>query len=255
MTLEADRVIRLRSVNASYRGPNILKRPTTVLRGVNATFRAGDHVAILGPPASGKTTLLRIICGMLPPNGGRVERYAPVSFPVGHSAATKKMSAGQYIQFIARCYSVDPQQLKAFVIRYSGIGDELSRSSAQLHTNLKVRLHFSIGYGLPFAFYLFDGRVAAGDPEFRARCLKLLAARRETSGIIVATRDPRLAREFCRSGGVLHDGTLTMFPDVEQAISFYSSVVRKTPPPDQEIYFTPTETVPANGSEDPSGER
>ncbi len=45
----------------------------TVLRGVNAEFRAGQLVAIIGRNGAGKTTLLRTVMGLLALEGGKVE--------------------------------------------------------------------------------------------------------------------------------------------------------------------------------------
>ena len=45
-----------------------------VLSDVNLTIREGDFIAITGPNGGGKTTLLRIILGLLKPSGGTVTR-------------------------------------------------------------------------------------------------------------------------------------------------------------------------------------
>jgi Cu-processing system ATP-binding protein len=43
-----------------------------VLRGINATFEAGKITAIVGPNASGKTTLMKSILGLVLPDSGEV---------------------------------------------------------------------------------------------------------------------------------------------------------------------------------------
>lgn len=45
---------------------------TAVLRGVNLTLRPGQMIAILGENASGKTTLLKLLTGLLTPTEGQV---------------------------------------------------------------------------------------------------------------------------------------------------------------------------------------
>lgn len=44
----------------------------TVLSDINFTVDRGDFIAITGPNGGGKTTLLRIVLGLLQPNSGRV---------------------------------------------------------------------------------------------------------------------------------------------------------------------------------------
>ncbi len=46
--------------------------PTAILRGVDFTLEAGDHLAIVGPAASGKTTLSRVLLGILRAQSGVV---------------------------------------------------------------------------------------------------------------------------------------------------------------------------------------
>ena len=45
---------------------------TRVLQGVDFTVQSGEFVTLLGPSGCGKTTTLRIIAGLLEPDGGRV---------------------------------------------------------------------------------------------------------------------------------------------------------------------------------------
>lgn len=49
------------------------------LREVNVVVAAGEVVALIGSTASGKTTLLQILAGILAPVSGRLQRDAPVA--------------------------------------------------------------------------------------------------------------------------------------------------------------------------------
>lgn len=56
----------------------------SVLEGVTATVRHGDFVAITGPNGGGKTTLLRIILGLLKPTSGTVRYCGDCSPAIGY---------------------------------------------------------------------------------------------------------------------------------------------------------------------------
>jgi len=60
--------VELEAVHFSYRG-------TPVLEDVSLVVGDRDYVAILGPNGGGKTTLLRLILGLLPPERGRVRVF------------------------------------------------------------------------------------------------------------------------------------------------------------------------------------
>jgi ABC-2 type transport system ATP-binding protein len=44
--------------------------PLTAVRDLNLEVKAGEIFGLVGPDASGKTTILRMLCGILPPDGG-----------------------------------------------------------------------------------------------------------------------------------------------------------------------------------------
>ncbi|MDN5363090.1 MAG: type transport system ATP-binding protein [Eubacteriales bacterium] len=46
--------------------------PTLILKNVNLTVAYGEIVGIIGPNASGKTLLLRLLCGLAYPDEGRI---------------------------------------------------------------------------------------------------------------------------------------------------------------------------------------
>ena len=60
-----EEIVELKNISAAYEG-------TTVLHDVNFTIRDKDFVGIIGPNGGGKTTLLKVILGLLKPTAGEV---------------------------------------------------------------------------------------------------------------------------------------------------------------------------------------
>ena len=58
-------VIEVQDVSFSFNGTNVLKD-------VNLTIRSGDFVAMIGPNGGGKTTLIKLILGILLPDRGQI---------------------------------------------------------------------------------------------------------------------------------------------------------------------------------------
>jgi zinc transport system ATP-binding protein len=65
MGMKDKKIIELENVNFSY-------GETRVLSNVNITVFEGDMVSVLGPNGGGKTTLLKLILGLLEPDSGSV---------------------------------------------------------------------------------------------------------------------------------------------------------------------------------------
>ena len=51
-------------------GVTVRRGPCEILHGVDLTLDAGEAVALVGPNAAGKSTLLRAVAGLLPLAGG-----------------------------------------------------------------------------------------------------------------------------------------------------------------------------------------
>jgi len=71
----AQAVLQLAGVELGYGGQ-------TVLRGLDLQVDGGRWIALVGPNASGKTTLLRCIAGQLPPQRGVVQLQGRALYPV-----------------------------------------------------------------------------------------------------------------------------------------------------------------------------
>lgn len=90
---------------------NLPGHPAPILRGVDFTLKAGEHLAVVGPAASGKTTLSRIILGILRPTQGAarldgmdvsVWRREDLGRHVGYLPQDVELFAGTVAQNIAR---------------------------------------------------------------------------------------------------------------------------------------------------------
>lgn len=64
----------LRPALIELRGVDFVRGQRTILSGVDLTIRRGDFIAVTGPNGGGKTTLMRLILGLVKPTHGSVER-------------------------------------------------------------------------------------------------------------------------------------------------------------------------------------
>jgi len=72
-------ILELQRVTAGYKSvkgfKSLIKRVEVVLRDISFTVEKGERVAIIGESGSGKTTILRVILGLLKPISGKVLIY------------------------------------------------------------------------------------------------------------------------------------------------------------------------------------
>ena len=65
-----------------------------VLRGVNAVFRKGERVGVLGRNGTGKSTLVRILGRVEAPTRGTIRSSMSVSWPIGMAAGFQSALSG-----------------------------------------------------------------------------------------------------------------------------------------------------------------
>jgi ATPase subunit of ABC transporter with duplicated ATPase domains len=76
--------------------------PTLVLDGVSLVVAAGARIGLVGPNGIGKSTLLRILAGLEPPDSGRVRRDPP-ALAVGYLPQEPDVRPGEtLLDFLAR---------------------------------------------------------------------------------------------------------------------------------------------------------
>jgi NitT/TauT family transport system ATP-binding protein len=79
MLSTANSVIKANSVSMDYQTPNGIKH---VLNDINFTLNEGEFASIVGPSGVGKTTLLRLLTGLMTPTSGQVEfKGTPITAP------------------------------------------------------------------------------------------------------------------------------------------------------------------------------
>jgi zinc transport system ATP-binding protein len=70
MTAETSPLVELRGVGYRYGGD-------VALAGVDLELRAGERLAVLGPNGGGKSTLVKLLLGLLAPTNGRIRWHVP----------------------------------------------------------------------------------------------------------------------------------------------------------------------------------
>lgn len=215
-------MIRFQNVRKAYHGRGLVR---TVLDGVDLTVAPGEALAVIGANGAGKSTLLRLMAGVEHPTSGRVDRGGlSVSWPIGYTSCFQgSLTGADNARFIARIYRRDPEALLAQVEDFARLGPYLRQPVKTYSAGMSARLAFAISLAVDFDCYLIDEVTGAGDERFRRRSREALAHRRDHATVVMVSHDPGTLREYCRRAVVLHDGRLTAFDDLDEALEAHAA--------------------------------
>ncbi len=216
-------MIQLRDVEKSYRGKT---GPIRVLRGINTTFPKGVSTGIIGANGVGKSTLLRIIAGSERPNFGEVIRHSSVSWPLGFSGSfAGSLSGAENLRFVCRIYDADIAEVTDFVADFAELGSSINEPVRTYSSGMRQRLAFALSMAINFQVYIIDESLAVGDAAFQAKCQDIFERRRAESDVIMTSHSIEMIKQYCSRAGVLHDGNLVMFDNVDAAYEHYLGVI------------------------------
>lgn len=216
-------MIRFENLSKSFR---LMSGRKTVIDNLNLTLPTGKSLALLGRNGAGKSTLMQIIAGTMAPDTGRVISDGSISWPVAFGGSFHPAMTGeQNVQFVARIYGVDTESLVDFVKDFSEVGKHFYMPVRTYSSGMKTRLTFGTSMGIKFDTYLVDETTAVGDAKFKRKSQAVFRDRMANSSAILVSHSMNELRKFCDAGIMLHDGKLTYFEDLDEAIACHEKMM------------------------------
>jgi ABC-2 type transport system ATP-binding protein len=203
-----------------------------VVRNLSMQVKRGTIYGFLGPNGSGKTTTIRMLCGLLTPDSGRgtclgfdiITQSAQIKNYVGYMTQRfslyQDLSVRENLEFVARLYGLpDPVKAARAMIEQIGLAGREQQLAGELSGGWKQRLALG-ACTLPHPeLLLLDEPTAGVDPKARREFwneIHALAGRGLT--VLVSTHYMDEA-ERCHEIAYIAYGDLLAHGTVEQVIA------------------------------------
>ena len=168
------------------------------LNGVNLSVPEGQIVGLLGPNASGKTTLLKTVAGLLPPSAGAVrypgdaapgpEARKTIGFCPDQMAFSRRMRVRDAFTFYREMY-IDYVQARADQLL--GILELRPVWDTHIHKlskGMRERLVLGLTLARETKLYLLDEPLDGIDPVGKTRIIDaILALKPENASVLIST--------------------------------------------------------------------
>lgn len=198
------------------------------LRDVSFTVEHGEAIGVVGRNGQGKSTLLKLVAGVLLPDEGAVTvsgGVAPLIEITGGFVGD--LTVRENVRLTAGLHGMPRAEVaRRFdgIIDFAELRDFVDTPYKHLSNGMKVRLAFSVVSQLEEPVLLVDEVLAVGDKAFREKCYRrideLLA---EGRTLFFVSHNERDLRRFCTRGLYLDKGQLAMDASIGDVLDRYNA--------------------------------
>jgi ABC-2 type transport system ATP-binding protein len=198
------------------------------LRHVSFSVQRGEAIGVVGRNGQGKSTLLKLVTGVVLPDEGSVlvrEGVAPLIEITG--GFVDDLSVRDNVFLTAGLHGMTKKQIESRfddIIDFAEIGDFIDTPYKHLSSGMKVRIAFAVISRLEEPIILVDEVLAVGDKAFREKCYRrieeLLAGGRT---LFFVSHNERDLRRFCTRGLYLDKGALVLDAPIKDVLERYNA--------------------------------
>src|SRR5688572_28625299 len=242
---------------------NVTKRYDKVvaLRDLSMSIEEGEMFGLIGPDGAGKTTAIRLMCGLLKPDGGTVrvlgrdpvKQHLEVTQTVGYLSQRFSLygdlSIDENISFFAEIHGLrirDPsiRDRRERLLDLTQLAKFRARLAEQLSGGMKQKLALACTLIHEPRIILLDEPTTGVDPVSRREFWKLLSEFL-AQGITILMATPYLDEaERCSRVALLHEGRLVALDTPAQLRASLSGVVIEVIAPDRDRATSVLEQLP-----------
>lgn len=195
----------------------------TAVDGIDFTVKRGEVFGFVGPNGSGKTTTIRVLCGIIPPSGGSVdvagvnviENPAGVKGRIGYMSQKFSLyldlTVEENMDFFGRVYGVAPktlQERKNWLLETAGLKGREKTLTKDVSGAVRQRL--ALGCSLlhhPDVLFL-DEPTSGVDPASRKAFWEMITLLAKSGTTVFVTTHYLREVEGCSRVAFLHQGKI-----------------------------------------------
>ncbi len=221
---------RDRMVEAFGFGKKKRHKEHQALKGVSLDIYRGETVGIIGTNGSGKSTILKIITGVLNPTEGQVVVDGRISALLELGAGFNREYNGienVYLNGTMMGFSEKEIDEKLpEILKFADIGDYVYQPVKTYSSGMFVRLAFAVAINIEPEILIVDEALSVGDVFFQAKCYhKFEEFKKMGKTIVFVSHDLSSISKYCDRVFLLNQGTLLGEGGPKEMIDAYKRVL------------------------------
>lgn len=200
------------------------------LNDVSFQVHRGETVGIIGTNGSGKSTILKIITGVLNPTGGTVQVNGRISALLELGAGFNQEYSGiENVYLNGTMIGFSREEIDAKldeILRFADIGDFVYQPVKTYSSGMFVRLAFAIAINIDPEILIVDEALSVGDVFFQAKCYRKFEEFKEMGKtILFVSHDLSSIGKYCDRVVLLNNGVKLAEGGAKEIVNLYRKVL------------------------------
>lgn len=200
------------------------------LNDVSFNVRKGETVGIIGTNGSGKSTILKIITGVLNPNGGAVNINGRISALLELGAGFNSEYTGiENVYLNGTMIGFTKEEIDSKlqdILDFADIGDFVYQPVKTYSSGMFVRLAFAIAINIDPEILIVDEALSVGDVFFQSKCYKKFEEFKKLGKtILFVSHDLGSIAKYCDHVVLLNRGSKLAEGNPKEMIDLYKKVM------------------------------
>ena len=223
-------LVCLQEVGLDYKLSRRLFHSSTssVLRDISFSINPGESVGVIGKNGAGKSSLLRLLAGIIRPDKGKItfncKHAALLSLQVGFNneldGRDNIILSGMLMGFTKQ----DVKQKLGEIIDYSELGLHINKAVKTYSLGMRARLGFSIAIQMSPDLLLIDETLGVGDAGFREKSDKALKEKiASDQTVVLVSHQAGTIKSLCDRAIWIEDGYIVSIGNAKEVVNAYES--------------------------------
>ena len=231
-----------------------LYREHYALHDVNFDIQEGECVGIIGTNGSGKSTILKIITGVLTPTEGEVKVNGRISALLELGAGFNMEYSGlENVYLNGTMIGFSKEEIDARlddILDFADIGDFIHQPVKTYSSGMFVRLAFAVAINIDPEILVVDEALSVGDVFFQAKCYhKFEEFKKQGKTILFVSHDLSSVSKYCDRVILLNKGVKMDEGSPKQMVDLYKQLlVGQDPVKQQEEAGAPSKEEKGEGN-------
>ncbi|AGX45163.1 ABC transporter ATP-binding protein [Clostridium saccharobutylicum] len=195
------------------------------LNDISFQIEKGECVGLIGLNGSGKSTILKILAGVLTQSEGKIDIEGKVSALLELGAGFNPEYTGFeniYLNAMMMGFSKKETDEKLQdILDFADIGEFINQPVKVYSSGMFVRLAFAIAINVEPDILIVDEALSVGDVFFQQKCYKKIKELAGKSTVLIVSHDLNAMTKFCKRIIVMNKGNLEFDGEPNEAITQY----------------------------------